>query len=347
MFDLFTNTAYLTSHVLEPVLILLASLLIGSKLNSFLNDYLSRHGELSPRAPFSILLQSIRGLPRVWCLAIGIYGAICVISLSESVKSLLSSLLFAIVIFSVTRVMARVVRQLIAIYAAGTMEDASGSSLLVNLSDLAIYACGIIFILSDNGISIAPIITALGVGGMALALGLQEMLANIFAGLHLLLSKQIQVGNHIRLSSGEEGMVTDITWRYTTIWTLAKNNVIVPNKTMAAATITNYDLPREELAITIPVGVSYDSDLDKVESVTLDVANQVTGWTESSSFARPLVRFTDFADSSIAFSVILYLPHYMDQGMVRHEFIKALTQRYREESIEIPYPVRTIIGTTS
>ncbi len=347
MFNFSFDEVLFTREILEPGLILLVAALAGSKLNSVLESYVRNHTELSSRAPFTVLLQSIRGLPRVWCFALGVYGAICVIPLTEPVRQLLSSILFAIVIFTVTRVTARVLSQLIAIYTAGAMDDSSGSTLLINLSDVAVYAGGIIFILSDNDISIAPIITALGVGGMAVALGLQDMLANIFAGLHLLLSKQIRVGNHIRLSSGEEGMVTDITWRNTTLRTVAKNNVIVPNKTMAAATITNYDFPQEELAITIPVGVSYDSDLEKVETVTLEVACQVAGWTEEAQFAKPLVRFTGFEESAIAFNAIIYLPRYTDQVVIRHAFIKALTLRYREEGILIPYPIRTILGSVS
>ena len=346
MFDSFSLQIPMLNTMLLPGIILVVSFIAGHFLNSYLLQYISKHKELSPNAPFSVLLNSIRGLPRIWCVAIGVYWTIHTISLVDSIRSALSCILFTIIVFSVTRVTARVFDQLIEINTADAIRDPANSSLLTNLVTTAIYACGVVFVLDYYEISVAPIITALGIGGMAIALGLQEMLANIFAGMHLLLSKQIHVGDHIRLSTGEEGIVTDITWRYTTIQTIAKNNVIVPNKIVASATITNYDMPTEELSITIPVGVAYDSDLDRVESLTLEIARQVTGWQEDSPFAQPIVRFTEFADSSINFNAILYLPRSADRVITRHEFIKALSRRYREEGINIPFPIRTIIDAT-
>lgn len=228
-----------------------------------------------------------------------------------------------------------------------------GTTLLVTLVEGTGIVFGVIIFLGAYGISIAPFVTALGIGGMAVALGLQETLANIFSGLQLILSRQIIVGDHIKLSSGEEGEVTDITWRYTTIQIATKNYVIVPNKTIAAATITNYDRPQKNLAVVVAVGVSYDSDLDKVERVTLDVAREVLKEIEEEAAregrtlptpAEPTMKYHTLADSSINFNVVISVADYASQFKVKHEFIKALIKRYREEGIDIPFPTRTIVN---
>ncbi len=129
--------------------------------------------------------------------------------------------------------------------------------------------------LQSFGISVTPLLTALGVGGLAVALALQDTLSNLFAGINILLSKQTKVGDFIKLSTGEEGFVEDLNWRSTTIRQLANNMVVVPNQKIATSIITNYALPETECSMLVAVGVSYDSDLDHVEKITVAVAKEV------------------------------------------------------------------------
>ena len=121
--------------------------------------------------------------------------------------------------------------------------------------------------------------------------------------------------------------------------------VVIPNQKIASSIITNYSMPRHDILIKIPVGVAYNSDLKKVEEVTLDVARQVlTQLNERLDDDRqPAVRFYNFGESSIDFNVMLHSARFDNQFLLKHEFIKALTARFREEGIEIPFPIRTIV----
>src|SRR6266404_164685 len=108
-------------------------------------------------------------------------------------------------------------------------------------------------------VAITPILTALGVGGLAVALALQDTLSNLFAGLHLLADKPIRVGDYVRLSAESvEGYVVDVGWRSTRIRMLQNNVVVVPNKRVAESVITNYDLGETRMALLIRVRVGYD-----------------------------------------------------------------------------------------
>ncbi len=347
MLDLASSWPEIEGNLLIPALILGASLLMGFVLNYLLRRYITRHTDLAPDSALGVLLHAVRGLPRLWCFAIGVYWTIHTVGLVEPVQRLLAYILFTILVFSITRVIVRTLERIIALRTAEARSAAAATSLLTNLVAITIYAAGAIIILGYYGISIAPLITALGVGGMAVALGLQESLANLFAGLHLILSKQVRVGDYIRLDSDNEGRVTDITWRYTTILTSANNTVVVPNAKLSSAILTNYDMPEPQIAVIIPVGVSYDSDLEKVETVTVAVAADVMERLEGSMVKTPAVFFHTFGDSSIDFNVVLYARRFTDRTQLKHEFIKALTQRYREEGIDIPFPVRTILRPES
>ena len=218
------------------------------------------------------------------------------------------------------------------------------TTLLSTILTVIIYAMGVLVVLQYSGISIAPILTAMGVGGMAVALALQETLANIFSGLHLILSKQLRLGDYIRLSTGEEGRVTDITWRFTTIVPASGSNmVVIPNQKIASSNITNFSMPALDMTISIPVGVAYDSDLEQVEQVTVQVADEVLEEVDHAVKQEPFVRFTAFGESSIDFQVFMHSSNFDNQARIKHEFIKRLTKKYRELGIEIPYPVRTVI----
>ncbi len=337
------NWAHILQMLLLPVCILSASLVIGFFLNKLINRRIHSSLELSPDSLQYVFIHALRGLPISWCFGVGLYWTINSIDISPSLARLFSYILFTIIVYTLTRVIARTLTGMIDIHTQKSNENLPKTSLLTNIINIIIYAMGILVILQYYGISIAPIITALGVGGMAVALGLQETLANIFSGLHLILSRQLRLGDYIRLSSGEEGRVTDITWRFTTILSGSGNVIVVPNQKIASAILTNYSMPKQDISISIPVGVSYDSDLDQVERVTLEVAREVMERVEHKIDLPPAVRFHTFADSSINFNVTLHSSEFSNQFLLKHEFIKALTKRYRIEGIEIPFPVRTII----
>ncbi|WP_110954447.1 mechanosensitive ion channel family protein [Anaerosinus massiliensis] len=326
-----------------PACILLSCLTAGVLLNRFINRRLQEKYGSDPESLSYVFTNAIKGLPISWSIGVGLYMTITTIQMPERLLDFLSNILLGVILFTITRVAARTLVGMIDMHTQKNGSNLPKTSLLTNIVNIAIYVIGILIIMQSYGISITPIITALGVGGAAVALGLQETLANIFSGLHLILSKQIRLGDYIKLSSGEEGCVTDITWRFTMIQGLSNNVVVVPNQKIASAILTNYSMPKQDVSISIPIGVSYDSDLDHVERVTLEVADEIMQKFDHAHALKAAVRFHTFGESSINFNVSLHSNQFLNQFPLKHEFIKALTKRYREEGIEIPYPVHTII----
>lgn len=336
------------THLMEmlfiPICILAASLTVGIMLNKLINRRIENHLNIDENSWFYIFINALRGVPVSLCLVVGLYWIVNTINIIEPLTRLFSYILFTVIILSITRVAARTINGFISLHIENSPQKLPKTTLLNTILNVVIYAMGVLVVLQYYGISIAPILTAMGVGGMAVALALQETLANIFSGLHLILSKQLRLDDYIKLSTGEEGRVTDITWRFTTIVPAGGGNMIViPNQKIASSNITNYSMPRKDIVISIPVGVAYDSDLDKVERVTLDVAKEVMAQIDKDVKMEPAVRFHTFGESSIDFNVVLHSSYFEHQFLLKHEFIKALTRRYREEGIEIPYPTRTVL----
>lgn len=202
---------------------------------------------------------------------------------------------------------------------------------------------GGMLILANLGISLTPILTTLGIGSLAVAIALQDTLGNLFAGLYIKADRPIEIGHYVRLESGEEGYVDHIGWRSTRIRMLPNNMVVVPNSKIGQSNITNYYLPDKELAVLVQVGVHYDSDLTKVEGITREVAKEVLQTVPGGvPDFEPFIRYHTFNQSSIDFTVILRCREFVDNFLIKHEFIKRLQDRYHKEGIVIPFPIRTV-----
>lgn len=208
---------------------------------------------------------------------------------------------------------------------------------------VVVMGLGILILLDNFGISITPILASLGIGSLAVALALQPTLENFFSGIQLIIDKPISVGQFIRLESGEEGYVEKIGWRSTWVRQLANNVVVIPNKVLVSSRVLNYHYPQKETSVYVKAGVHYDSDLEQVEKVTIEVARDVLKTVEGGvPDFDPFIRFHTFNDSSIDFTVILRAKEFVDGYRIKHEFVKRLKKRFTVEGIVIPYPIRTL-----
>ena len=210
--------------------------------------------------------------------------------------------------------------------------------------DVIIYGIALMILFNRLNIPISPILGALGIGGVAVALALQPTISNFLSGTYVVTDAVIRKGHYIQLDNGFEGFVEDIGWRTTKIRSWQGNLIIVPNGKMADSVITDFDKPDISVAFAVDCGVSYESDLQKVEQVTIEVAKKVLSeFPEGDSSFEPVLRFKKFDDSNIAFSIVLKSKDRPGQFVLKHEFIKALQSRYRQEGIDIQYPVRKLI----
>ncbi|MCS6876058.1 MAG: mechanosensitive ion channel family protein [Aquificaceae bacterium] len=284
-----------------------------------------------------LLISSIRFMPTFWLLLISVYLITESLEISQKLKSTLHKSLILLAIMSVALFLSRVVGEFITLYMKRYREDMPATSLIGQISRIFVLLVGLIISLDKIGIAITPLLTALGVGGLAVALAVRDTLENLFAGFHILANKQIKPGDYIKLQSGEEGYVEDITWRNTIIRQIPNNFVIVPNSKISTAIVINYNLPQPEMNTTVTVSVAYENDLEKVEKVTLETAREVQREVQyASPDFEPRVRFTSFGEYSINLNITLRAKDFESQHILRHEFIKRLKKAYDREGIKIP-----------
>lgn len=215
--------------------------------------------------------------------------------------------------------------------------------LIRRVGTILIYIIALLIIIDQMGINISPLLAGLGIGGLAVALALQPTLSNFLAGTYVVSDAVINVGDYITLEGGPEGTVEDIGWRTTKLRHWQGNLIILPNSKLAEAIVTDYEKPDQSLMFAVDCGVSYDSNLERVEQVTIEVAKEtMQKYPEGSKDFDPLVRFKSFGDSNINFAVVLKSVDRMSQYVIKNQFIKALHERFKQEGIDIQYPVRKL-----
>jgi small-conductance mechanosensitive channel len=220
---------------------------------------------------------------------------------------------------------------------------ASNINLVRKVTQVVLLVLGILLVMEQLHYRAAALIAALELASLGVALALQDTLANFFAGIWLAVDRPISRGDFVELETGQAGFVVEVGWRHSKLRTWDDNIVVVPNGRIASAVLVNNSLPSPHTSVYVPCGVAYESDLEQVERVCVEVARQVQRRVEGAvAECEPFLLFREFAGSNTNFAVALRVSDPKALRLVRHEFIKAIKARFDAEGIEINYPVSTV-----
>lgn len=217
-----------------------------------------------------------------------------------------------------------------------------------NVVRIGITAIFIVFILQRLGFDTTAIITGLGVGGIAVALALQDTLGNFFGGVHILVDKPFKEEDYIKTDNGVEGQVKQIGWRTTKVETFpSRNLIVVPNSKIANAVLENFSFPEQETGVVGTVGVDYKEDVERVEQIireSLEIASEKSGLIEKNSV---WVRFDNFGDFSLNFRYGFLVKGWMNRAPALSGANKEIFNNFKKNQINIPFPIRTIYNVNN
>lgn len=330
--------------VMLPLGIFILTLVAGAIAKRQLFKILRRWAGKTQTRADDVLLEALNRPFSFWIVILALHLAMQASELPASITALTGKGLLILWVISLTLFASRLVGQAIKNYGSTIDSALPVNSLTENLARAGVLTVGGLVLLNLFGVSITPILTALGVGGLAVALALQDTLSNLFAGFYISISGKIKPGHYIKLESGQEGYITDITWRNTTIRALQNNLIIIPNAKLAQAIVTNYHLPEKRMSLLVPINVSYDCDPEEVECILIEEAKQGALYVPGLlAEPEPFVRFIPgFGDSSLNFTLICQVAEFVDQYFAQHELRKRIFKRFRAAGIEIPFPIRTV-----
>jgi len=325
------------------LLIAIGSAVFAKGFHFVLKKYVKKITEKTKTDLDDIILRIITKPLYTLIILTGLYFGLKRLSDITSYFSWIDKLFFVSIVLLIFLMLSKILSLFISRWLKVQRGFEKTPKLIIKIVNIIIYLIALLIILEHFNIKITPIVAGLGISGLAVGLALQSTLSNFFAGLHIISDRPINVGDFIELEDGISGYVEDIGWRSTKIRTLPNNIVIIPNSKLAESTIINQSIPQLERAAVVQCGVSYESDLEKVEKVTIDVAKKIQEKIPGAvKTFEPFIRYHTFGDSNINFSIILRVEEPVARYLIIHEFIKALKARYDKEGIEISWPVRKI-----
>ena len=217
---------------------------------------------------------------------------------------------------------------------------------LVGLLDLLsvyiIWFVAFLLILRIYNVNMTPILAGAGIAGIAIALAAQDMLGNFFGGAMIYADRPFKVGDRVKIGDFV-GDVLDVGTRSTRIRTLDHELMTIPNSTVSTSIITNYALPDIKIKVRLKYFVSYNSDIEKVKQILLEIAHDASqNFDHVLEDPAPEIFFLEFGEHRLDLMLIIWSNRYDRKWETRDYINIKVLQRFREENVEIPYPQRDV-----
>ena len=217
--------------------------------------------------------------------------------------------------------------------------DAGARISIVRLFHYALVLVGFLIALSALGFELKNVTIIGGALGVGIGFGMQAIVNNFVSGLILLFERPIKVGDFIQLNDGQQGRVLNLGLRATTVQTLDRAEIVVPNGDLISSPVTNWTLGDRSMRLIIPVGVAYGSDVETVMRVLLRVA---TDNDQVLKDPQPKVLFLNFGESSLDFELRVWIAEFDTRFIIQSALVQEIDRGFRAEGVEIPFPQRDL-----
>ena len=333
-------------EILAALLILSFFWMLAQLVTAVLNKWGKRLARFSETDLDDRVMQRI--IPHVSHLLIvlGFYLAIRSLSLHEKLIQIFSGILFVVLVIVMFNLVYSAVDELMHWYMNGRLES-SGNLISRNMIPMAeklvmlfLMGTALIIILKHFNYDIVSVVTALGIGSLAIGLAAKDTLAHMISGFTLMLDQPFRIGDRIQLVGGQIGDVADIGLRSTKIKTMDNQLLIIPNSDLCNTMLINQAFPDARAKGRINLGVAYGSDVELVKSLLVATALDIETVLRDPA---PESYFVSFGDSALNMSLFFWVGEYSQLFAVTDRINTLILRRFNESGIEIPFPIRTVI----
>lgn len=238
-------------------------------------------------------------------------------------------------LFSLMRTLNRLTEENLAKIDAQSKLSTDVILFLKNLMRVVAVIAALLFLLAIWKVNLTPLFASAGIAGIAVALAAKDTLANLFGGISIFMDRTFKVGDYIVLDNESRGEVIEIGIRSTRIKTRDEVMITIPNSIIANSKIINESAPLPRFRLRVPIGIAYDSDLDKVEEVLLAVAALNPDILKN---PEPLVRFRKCGASALELELLVWVKDPSRKGLDQHILLKEIHKAFNHYKIVIPFP---------
>lgn len=202
-----------------------------------------------------------------------------------------------------------------------------------------VYAVAALMVMVEFGVQITPLIASLGVMGIAVAFAAKESLSSIFGAFAIMTDRPYKVGDRLILPGVGQADVLDVGLRSTRIRSLDNRIVIIPNEDIARSRIVNMSKPDSKVRVTVNIGISYRSDVDRACEILEEIAMSMPEVSREPK-ARAYVSSLD--EFSVNIMLLAWIESYRNDLLVPDSIYRETLERFEKEGIEIPFPIVTV-----
>jgi potassium efflux system protein len=246
-----------------------------------------------------------------------------------------------ILTFILIMTIAAIVSRVVSFFASDrpqTKGEGAGLGSLLLLVRIGIFSLGIFLAFAAAGIPVDKVTIILGALSVGIGFGLQTLVNNLVSGLILAFERPVNVGDIVEVN-GQAGIMKSIGFRSSRISTWEGADVIMPNGDLLSGRLVNWTGGDTRRRTELDLGVSYGSDLVKVERVIKDVLKNEP---RVIAFPEPLVLFQGFGESAISIKLFFWVGHFRERLQAKSQVIMAIDAAFRENHITIPFPQRDL-----
>ena len=217
---------------------------------------------------------------------------------------------------------------------------AANRALILKIVHIGIYIVAGLIALDIVGIDLTTLTVFSGALGIGLGFGLQKIASNFISGIILLLEKSVEQDDLVELADGTFGFVRKASARYTLIETFDGKEILVPNEDLITSRVVNWTFTNSKGRVEIPIGVSYGSDIEKVQELILEAAREHPSCIED---PEPKCYLRNFGDSSVDFILHFWVADVAEGRWVpQSEVMFQIWKKFEKNGIEIPFPQRDL-----
>lgn len=340
------DTISWTSTLFVSFLILVIFWAIGKSSEYTLNNWVSILVKKTKTDLDDRILERVKRPLHFLILFAGVYIAFSRLPLEGTINSVLDGVIYvagvAVAIFLIYSIFDEALKWYGEKIAEKTSSrlDKEFLPLIEKLLAIFIFLGGLIAVLKHFNQDIYSLVTALGVGSLAIGLAAKDTLANMISGFTIMVDRPFRPGDRVELDSGETGDVIEIGMRCTKINTFFNTILVVPNSDLVNSRLINHSYPDSKVSGRIDIGVAYGSDMEKVKETMVAAALSIE---EVLRDPEPKAYFIEFGDSSLNLRMSFWVDDYSVRYATQDKINMEINRRFEDEGIEIPFPVRTII----
>ena len=326
---------------LGSILIIAAAAVLGKLVIFIFRQYLEKFAAHTKNKFDDMIFEHTKKPLLYLLIAYAVKLALLNLGINGAVDKLINSIMAVVFLYTILRGIDILVETWAITFSKKTKTQVDDVllPLLHKITKVLFVIIGLLWVLKIWHVDITPYLAGVGISGIVLGLALQDSLKNIFGGVTLLLDKTYQLGDKIKLESGEIGTIHDIGLRSTKMITIDNEIVYVPNGYLANSRVTNYAKPDPKVRSSVLFGVEYGTDVEKVRKLVLGILAGIDGILKEPA---PSVHFTEMGDSALKFKANFWVEKWTLAYDKKLEATEKIYNALNKAKIDIPFPAQTV-----